>query len=403
MKTRLLIVGISLLFGQIVYGQDNEEDADWVYKISPKDYFFNIPYSDVNGKLIINAVINDKNFRFIFDTGAEISLIRKSVAEELNLPVIGWNVAEDGTGKKDTVNTVSIPSLKIGDITFTTVAAPTLEENIIMDCFEVDGIIGFNLFVSSALRISSVDKTITITNNPEKLNHKEENSSQLFYCGGMPCILARFINQEKNIHSDNHITLDIGSNGFLSVPSSEYKERYKDTELFDFIEEYEGVMDLGLYGEFGEKNMRYHVKIHELSVNQMTFSDIDIHTGDEQMYSFGSELLDYGIIIIDNVNGKFNFEPVGESNISLKPKEKSIEVTINEDKMIIISDVMDENLKSKINTGDRVLRIDGVDYQSVSTCDILKGFLMRGKKSAVFEIEDLSTKEIKKIEIQLNK
>lgn len=164
---------------------------------------------------------------------------------------------------------------------------------------------------------------------------------------------------------------------------------------------------LGLLGNMENPKIDsiLHIAVPELQLgNLVNFTDIDIYTSNNDNYSFGAALLDYGAIIFDNINHKFHYEPFEKRNISLAPKEEggNFETKAMLGGQMIITKIWNAGLKSQIREGDRVLSIDGVDVREINSCMILKSFQTKGKTTVIFEIEDQTTKEIKKITVNLN-
>jgi hypothetical protein len=385
----------------------SSDTNDSLYRMPAPDYFFTLPYEEINHKLIVNVEINGQSRRMIFDTGAERSMLTKRAAEVLNCPVLGTDTLIDINNNRMESVTVRIDSLKFGGVTFGNLPASTVDENEIFTCFEVDGLLGYDVVAQSAVRISPADQTITFTTQPEKLNLDTTNALTLAFIHNSPCVAARIINPEKNIHADEYFLIDLGANFFASFPTLHYCENYLKHDLCHLLETIKRPTTLGLLGnmENPKVDSTLHIVVAELQLgNVMSFTDIDLYTSANDNYSFGAALLDYGAITFDNINQKFYYEPFSEGNISLTPKKEgeNFDAEVTPDRQMIITKIWNTDLQSQIREGDRVLSIDGVDVGEIDNCMILKSFQTKGKTTIVFEIEDQTTKEVKKLTIHIN-
>jgi hypothetical protein len=385
----------------------SRDAGDSLYRMPAADYFFTLPYEEINYKLIVNVEMNGQLRRMIFDTGAERSMLTKRAADELNCPVLGVDTLIDIRNDRAESVTVRIDSLKMGGVTFGNLPASTIDENEIFTCFEVDGIVGYDVVAQSAVRISPVDQTITVTTQPEKLNLDTANALTLVYIHNSPCVAARIVNPEKNIHADEYFLIDLGANFFASFPTLHYRENYLKHDLCPLLEIVERPMTLGLLGQMENPKVdsTLHLVVPELQLgNVMSFTDIDLYTSSNDDYSFGAVLLDYGVITFDNINHKFYYAPFGKGNVSLAPKKegKNFDTEVTPGKQMMITKIWNTDLQSQISEGDRVLSIDGVDVGEIDNCMILKSFQTKGKTTIVFEIEDGMTKAIKKLIIHIN-
>ena len=73
----------------------------------------------------------------------------------------------DANNLNEYMKSVVVPQLKIGNLTFENQAGLVydFDKHILMKCYNIDGIIGSNLFRKSILKINSQNQTITITNS----------------------------------------------------------------------------------------------------------------------------------------------------------------------------------------------------------------------------------------------
>src|ERR1700748_2269684 len=70
-----------------------------------KNYYVELPYETMNGKMFVVVEIAGKKHKFLFDTGAPVA-IKPQLADSLNMPVIFKENVKDVTGKHDSTSTV---------------------------------------------------------------------------------------------------------------------------------------------------------------------------------------------------------------------------------------------------------------------------------------------------------
>lgn len=81
------------------------------------NYYSEIPFEYVNGKIIVSVLINENKYRFLLDTGAP-NLITKRLSTILNLENLKELKVSDANQIKSTMNIVQLPNLTIGSIIF---------------------------------------------------------------------------------------------------------------------------------------------------------------------------------------------------------------------------------------------------------------------------------------------
>jgi hypothetical protein len=204
---------LSLLFlTQVCWGQTsfsfNEGGS------TQNDYFSSIPYENINGKIILNVNIKGKIYKFILDTGAPTS-ISSELFNELNPPLISKIPILDANNKIDSLSVVRLNEIMVGDAIFSNIPTLVVKNNIIFDCFQIDGFIGSNLLRSSVLQIDHNSKNIIITNDNNKLTLNQKHSSDLFLDNQSGPIITIYLKNKNK--AKEQLLLDLGMNGFYDL------------------------------------------------------------------------------------------------------------------------------------------------------------------------------------------
>jgi len=332
------------------------------------NYYSEIPFEYVNGKIIVSVLINENKYRFLLDTGAP-NLITKRLSTILNLESLQELKISDANQIKSTMNIVQLPNLTIGSIIFeNSVALSSQDENnLVFDCFEIDGFIGSNLLRNSIIQIDVKNKILIITNDLKKLNLNNENSSKLSLFGqqSSPFIWLKLTGSKDS--GKEQVLLDTGMKGFYDISHKNYI-KFKDEKIFSEVANGKGSESIGLSGTSPESE-QVRLLLKHMKIANSAFLNISTTTTNDNNSRIGIGLFENGIGTIDFINKKFYFEQY-EHNKDLIEKYLPFSRTIINNKLSI-GIVWDEKLKAKINYGDEIIEINGKNYENYKLCDFI--------------------------------
>ncbi|WP_426091510.1 retropepsin-like aspartic protease [Flavobacterium sp. DSR3-2] len=332
------------------------------------NYYSEIPFEYVNGKIIVSVLINENKYRFLLDTGAP-NLITKRLSNILNLESLQELKISDANQIKSTMNIVQLPNLTIGSIIFeNSVALSSQDENnLVFDCFEIDGFIGSNLLRNSIIQIDVKNKILIITNDLKKLHLNSENSSKLSLFGqqSSPFIWLKLTGSKDS--GKEQVLLDTGMKGFYDISHKNYI-KFKDEKIFSEVANGKGSESIGLSGTSPESE-QVRLLLKHIKIANSAFLNISTTTTNDNNSRIGIGLFENGIGTIDFINKKFYFEQY-EHNKDLIEKYLPFSRTIINNKLSI-GIVWDEKLKAKINYGDEIIEINGKYYENYKLCDFI--------------------------------
>ena len=391
MKSKKIVLIALLALAQLSYAQDIINLIEGI--VFPKNYSTVVPYENINGKLIIKVDVNGKPYRFVFDTGTSMTMIDKKILDDSNHSTFSVPVI-DQSGKEELLPVTKLNHIRIGDANFSEVPVITMDvdENPVFRCFNVDGILGNHLLAYAAVRISSTDKTITLTDNPSTLQLNKEQSSEFSVISGLPFIGVRF-------HSAvvEPVLFDAGAN-FLYQLRLEHLSYFQEQNFVQPIVKSTGSASIGAFG-YAEEEVVFLVSIPKIEINGAVFNGILTETmGNRNSSSIGSHLFDFGIVTLDYINHLFYFEPFNKVN---EVNEKIIPISpkISGDKLVV-GIIWDVSLENQISIGDQIVSIDDIDYTNLNLaiCDMLLGG-HKNKDSITFGIKNVHG-DIKQITIE---
>jgi hypothetical protein len=397
MSTKILLLPVIILLagGMNVYAQDtnfsfNQGQAE------KENYYTQIPYQDVNGKIVVEVLLNGKLRKFIVDTGAPLS-ITENLSEELNLEVLGYNNMSDANGVEDSVKAVSLSGIDIGGVVFNDIPAIVKDWDA-YSCFGADGMIGSNLLRNSIIRFDSEEKIITLTDNysvNQFLGKGISAKMKLDSIQSTPIITIYLINEKTNTSASHELLFDTGDNSFYTVSVDNYRFfEEKVAGLFNLFADGEGMHKISLYENVNQQH--YLLEAPELLINGVNFKNILAPTTHAENSRIGSAILTCGSVTLDYINKTFYFCPTPHSTQDIWGI-----APVLKDNKFVVGVIWDKSLRDKVNPGDEILKVGDTDYQSASFCDFVNANmrLSSGKNEAIVVLKDVHTGEQKSVEI----
>ncbi|WP_340156168.1 aspartyl protease family protein [uncultured Winogradskyella sp.] len=237
--------------------------------VAQENFKTTIPFTYVNGWIVLEVEIRDKAYNFILDTGSS-NIVTTEFAEELNLKVLGAEDIEDVNDTKNSTEYSIIDNVKIGNVDFQNTITGIADLNKITEvsCTKIHGLIGSNLMRKAVWDFDFPNQTITIANDESKLDIPSETIDSKMYIGtaGIPAVTLE-INGQKVLNN----TVDFG-NGGTNLLRGDYFVKQKDANL---ITKYVKGTQKG-FGGFGrtEEKPFYHTMVNELKIGNHTVNNL---------------------------------------------------------------------------------------------------------------------------------
>ena len=345
-----------------------------------KNYYEEIPYENINGKIFLEGEIAGKKHRFLFDTGAPVA-ISKELAAELNAKVLHKDIIDDTFLHTDSVTTVELNDLKLGGLAFNHIPAITLFPAF-YSCYHIDGVIGSNLLRNMIVSIINSKHIIVFTDQKNKLNLKSKNSTELISKQGYQS------DPQIKIVMKNKVTLtipfDSGDNEFLRI-NDKMVASLKQYALFDTLAKGYGASTIGLMGLQTAAD-KYLFKVAFFNVGNGRFDNLIVESNKDAIPAIGSKLLEYGTVTLDFINSKFYFDANTAVN-DLVEKQWPLRTTFADNKLI--AGVIWQKAAGLVKQGEQIIAIDDTDYSNVTICDLVNNKPpFYGKDTAVLTLKD---------------
>lgn len=341
----------------------NAQDINFNYKeVQPAQFFITQPFENVNGKIIITAEINGKPGRFLLDTGAP-NLISTTLAQTLKAKSLSNTKAKDANGNSEALSVVDIEQLKIGDVVFKHI--PTVVSNsFILGCFNLDGIIGSNIFDHAILRLNGKEKTVILTNNQTKVNYDKNKAITLSIPVKKQAL--PFVELQLNGATDQ-VLFDLGYNGLYMITNAKFQD-FNKKGVFTKVEQGFGSNAVGISDKKSENNY-YRTIIPEFKIGTTVLKGLIAESTAGTSSTLGAKLLDYGDITLDYIDKKFCFE-ADQDNLTMPNKVWPITPNIQNGKFII-GVVWDNEIRKSIKPGYQIMKINDLNYENPDLCQIL--------------------------------
>ncbi len=292
-----------LLFPLLSFGQGKVD----FNKGNSKQLSFHdtIPFEYVRGKIIMNVNIKNKNRRFIFDTGATLSISEELQSEMQNL-VIDTVKVVDALGTRMPKLAVNVEAFSLGGIRFQNIPAivTNFKDSGLLACFNFDGFIGSNVFRNCIVQIDLNNKILIITNDSNKIDTKNSNSTTMeLDTQNGPHITVKVGNK-----IDFTALFDSGSDEFMAISNETYS-KIKKKKLSLLLNDGFGVTTYGLHGS-QKAQSKQRVSINSVDFGSNSIQNFVAVISEGYMENaFGLGLAVYGNITLDFINKVFYFLP----------------------------------------------------------------------------------------------
>lgn len=276
--------------------------------ISKQDFTETIDMELIKGVIIIPVEINGKTYRFLFDTGA-INSISEDMQEELGFKQVSTGHLKDSDNNRSKVKYVNVDTLSINGVEFynQTSFVGDFNANPVLRCMKLDGILGSNVMHFCNWTIDYTKEVIILSN--EKLEESDKKTFTIPFETDRQ--YSQFIDLKIGDKSINHIKVDYGSNGSLSIPNSAF-EKLKDYDLIEKTTLETGFSQSGIVGKTLVKKDEITI-VDSLYHEDLKFRNVLLESGGNGL--LGSQIFSNWIVTIDWKEQLLHFQAQEEQKI----------------------------------------------------------------------------------------
>lgn len=320
-----------------------------------------------HGMIIVPISINNKAYRFLFDSGAPFS-ISNELQNSLNYPKVSKGHIVDSDRNRKKVSYVSVDSILIGNQSFKeqTAFVTDFDSNPFISCLNIDGIIGSNLirhcnwtinYSEQSMVLSHLGNTTNFDSTAIKVPFKTDEQFNLL------------VDLKVGQSTVRNVTVDYGSNGSLALPSSTYKVLQEHNELGKEFRQY-GFAQSGIVGKTISIN-RLISYSNKVSIGELKLDSILLKSSNSGL--IGSQILSKYIVTIDWQNRNLAFSPAISYTNYLETTGLKIGYSIDNGLYILSITESSEAEKAGLKPGDSILQIDSLDFSSgLDLCDFME-------------------------------
>lgn len=334
-------------------------------KVGPTDFYETIDIEIENGLIFVPVRIGGNEYRFLFDSGAPFS-ISKELQNTFKYKVISKGHIVDSDNNRKKVNYVQVDTIHIGGIPFINQTAfeGDFISNPILECLQVDGIIGSNLMRYSNWTVDQNRRKVTLSNRVSQEIQKESIVVP-FQSDSQYNILVSMGIGASTVKS---LTVDYGSNGAVDLPNEVFLI-LKRRKVIDKIYFEKGSQQSGIIGESVILN-REITFIDSVKMNGLKIEDIELRTSSSGL--IGNKVLSRYIVTIDWSNRKLYFK---NNNFKIDThKTFGLSLGCSAKGIIYVQSVIENSdaFNKGIVPGMKVLKFNLLDFsESHNFCDYL--------------------------------
>lgn len=346
-KALILFLGLALILGacrssaslfsmgKVQYSPNSKEVCELPIRID-RNLFF------------VDVEIEGETYNFLFDSGAPM-VISQDLADKYQCKVLKNSKIRDSQNQVRKQNYVLLPDLKIGDRMFTGLAglASDLKASAILNCLDLDGIIGANAMAMQYWDFSVADSIMRVSKSK---SHWPKTKKYVFHFG-MKSTRTPLIQLKVNNTDVAGITFDTGSSGVLSFNKSMSSSFKAEDAHFSSY----GYLSGGLFGSALDT-------AHEFMMT-FNFPDTNLRVPIEQEMNKKGKLLGMGFLRDYHV-----FLDYPEKEILLMPKTAGPRrpsfafAPIYENDQVIIgmlNTLLPDSL-NQLQLGDTIIAVNGM-------------------------------------------
>ena len=334
-------------------------------------YYLELPYENVNGKLMVKATVEGVEGRFVFDTGAPL-YITAALAEKLQAEANGTQGIIDAAGHRLSVSSTTVRNLTLGEgegrLNYQGAKANIIPKGNMIESFGIDGIIGTDIMPYSVVRFDSKRQMIIITDDTAPF-HISPRCRMAMETNEQNCPFVQ-VNVGKGVIETP--LFDSGSPAFYALGEAIAQEGMKKGAV-ELLGKGYGTSGFGLGGESAATE-RSRVQINDLRLGTGKFHRVVTQTNPGGSL-IGTGLLKYGYVTLDFAHKAFYFEPFEAEPVDCYQKAWNLDITYN-DGHILISGVWDE-MREQVELGEEIVAVDGKPLPKVSLEEALRGNLLK--------------------------
>ena len=327
-----------------------------------------IPVQFINNLPLINVTINEKDYVFIFDTGAP-TVISTAIYNELELKPIKKGTVSDSKNNRNTQILTRVPQIKLGEATFHDIGCVVIDFSVPeLSCYNIQGIIGANQMAKAIWKVNYSEEKISFTKDSTQFNLSDFNITFPFVKKPQqtPLLKSRLFGE------NTMLTFDTGYTGKIEI--SNFSETIMDTVKKIKNVAVEGVSTVGIYGG-GNKEVNYRFVTDSVTIANTVFENVLMETNTSSL--LGNTFLKNYEFVMDWTKSKIHLKAINTEKESFNTFGFSYRFIENKP---IISIVVQDSL-NPIKLGDEIISINNMNLENLTTVEACNYYINRIEKN----------------------
>lgn len=327
-----------------------------------------LTYDHSFGLVVIPMTINGKVYRFVFDTGAQTTVVSKELADDIGLKKQGSVNVSDAHGTSQKLSVSVIDKIYLGKFYYSNVGVLVndFQNNSQFSCLKIDGILGMNVIKLNNWKINFDNNSITVFNNENISTHEYKVIPLIPSKSGIPYAYF-YINGIKE-----KFMIDIGKNSdLISVSPKVTIENPSSLSI--------GYSSFGLFGKNIVDTTKYFNCSFSDSTNLKTSNVVVSQSKNKKsLVGLGFFHENYHSIIFDFKNSLLY---ISESKYENKqPLSYGFTPILNKNNILIGSKELNTSPNlNKLNLGDTIVGVNNIKFKENNSCELLDEILKSKK------------------------
>lgn len=341
------------------------------------NYVQKIAFDYGHGLPFVEVTIKGKHYNFLFDTGAELSVIAKHIAGDIDYKLI-TSAKVNATNESDArLEFIEVPSITLANVDFEhtgAIIADLSHFDQYFGCKPIDGIIGSNLMRKATWQIDYKAREITITDSVERFVVSEKASVITMNAGKM-----RSVYLDVTIDSvSSRFIFDTGFNGKIKADSSFFNALKAKSKGLEFVTQ-SGLVVTDLNGKI--TGQTFMVIAKDIDVQGVEISDQMISLTGINKALVGNEFFENYTLTIDWQHDKLFLDPINEIKPdTLEAFEFSFSPNFISNKIEIIHFQDDYPLAEKVSADAEIMKINDRDVSNFTLEELCSYWSNEGEK-----------------------
>jgi len=334
--------------------------------MASNQFYQAIPFEYIMHKIVIEAEVNGHTGRYILDTGAMCIIFKDSTIKQ-DYKVLRQMNINDANDKKRKTDVVQLNHIRIGELDYYDIPALYIKPfEGVLNCFNVDGLIGSNLLRFGALKIDMVNQLLLLADSFQDFDLERKEGIRL-HCNKVQS--SPFISLRMNGVKQKKVLVDTGSGGV-----------YAFGEKVCFRMQHKGLFDQPAYvssgtnshGAWGTDSIDVKTniwKVDELTFAGATFNNLLLRS-DMTSSRIGMKLLENGEIIMDYPQKRFFFKAYDQKCDSVSVAGFGVDFASINDTLRVNGIWFGSEAEQKgIARGDILLDVVGFNLRETTLCE----------------------------------